>query len=86
MNATGINELRGELAHTLFNIEDMDVLKKISKYVNRMVKPEKKEEVEYIEKEELLDAIRQGLREVKEARMTGRVMTMPTLKDFIDEL
>lgn len=86
-NAIGINEIRGELAHTLFAIEDADLLQRISRYVKRQLKSRaEKDETEFIEKEELLDSIRQGLREVKETRRMGKIQTMPTLQDFIDEL
>ena len=43
-----------------------------------------KEEVEYIEKEEILNSIREGLREIKERRRTGRQGM--TLQELIDEL
>ncbi|MCM1108859.1 MAG: hypothetical protein NC388_07375 [Clostridium sp.] len=87
MNTIGINELRGELVHTLFAIEDVDVLKRISRYVSRQVKtcaPAEEDEVEYIEKEELLDSIRQGLTEVREARRTGRCLMSAT--ELLNEL
>jgi len=72
-NAIGINEIRGELAHTLFAIEDADLLRCISRYVKRLLKADAEKETEYIEKEELLSSIREGLREVTEARRTGQI-------------
>jgi len=79
-----LNALRGELMHTLCGIEDLDILKKVKRTVDKCAK--RTEETEYIDKAEVLDAIREGLREVKEARRTGKILTMPTLKDFINEL
>ena len=43
-----------------------------------------KEEVEYIEKEEILNSIREGLREIKEARRTGRKLM--TAEELLNEL
>ena len=42
------------------------------------------DETEYISKEEVLDGIRQGLADVKEAREKG--MQLKTLQEVIDEL
>jgi len=84
MNAIGINEIRGELAHTLFAIEDTDLLQRISRYVKRQLKSRAEEETEYIEKEELLNSIRKGLREVKEARRTGKMLM--SAEDLLHEL
>lgn len=85
MNAIGINEIRGELAHTLFAIEDADLLQRISRYVKRQLKSHAaEEETEYIEKEELLASIREGLREVKEARRTGKMLM--SAEDLFHEL
>lgn len=47
------------------------------------MKPEK-EEVEYIEKEEILDSIREGLCEIKEARRTGRKLM--AAEELLNEL
>ena len=63
--------MRVELARDILNIESVELLQKIQRYIKRAVKVEQ-EETEYIEKEEILDSIREGLREIKEARRTGR--------------
>jgi hypothetical protein len=42
------------------------------------------EEVEYIEKEEILNSIRKGLSEIKEARRTGRKLM--TAEELLNEL
>ena len=43
-----------------------------------------KEEKEYIEKQEILDAIRDGLLEIKEARSSGRKLM--TAEELLNEL
>ncbi|MBE6342852.1 MAG: hypothetical protein E7065_05600 [Lentimicrobiaceae bacterium] len=43
-----------------------------------------KEEKEYIEKKEILDAIRDGLLEIKEARSSGRKLM--TAEELLNEL
>lgn len=69
-----LNALRGELARTILNIESQDMLYKIQRYLKRNLKKEQGEEceMEYIEKEEILDSIRNGLKEIKERQLTGR--------------
>ena len=78
-----LNAMRGELARDILNIESMELLQKVQRYLKRAMKTEK-EEVEYIEKEEILNSIREGLREIKERRRTGRQGM--TLQELIDEL
>ena len=83
MTTMELNAMRGELAREILNIESMELLQKVQRYLKRAMKPEK-EEVEYIEKEEVLNSIREGLREIKERRRTGRQGM--TLQELIDEL
>ena len=71
MTTMELNAMRGELARDILNIESMELLQKVQRYLKRAMKVER-EEGEYIEKEEILDSIREGLREIKEARRTGR--------------
>ena len=71
MTTMELNAMRGELAREILNIESMGLLQKVQRYIKRAMKVER-EEGEYIEKEEILDSIREGLREIKEARRTGR--------------
>ena len=71
MTTMELNAMRGELARDILNIESMELLQKVQRYLKRAIK-EEKEEVEYIEKEEILNSIREGLHEIKEARRTGR--------------
>ena len=78
-----LNAMRGELAREILNIESMELLQKVQRYIKRAMKTEK-EEVEYIEKEEILNSIREGLREIKEARRTGRKLM--TAEELLNEL
>ena len=71
MTTMELNAMRGELAREILNIESIELLQKVQRYLKRAMKVER-EEGEYIEKEEILDYIREGLREIKEARRTGR--------------
>ena len=83
MTTRELNAMRGELSREILNIESMERLQKVQRYLKRAMKTEK-EEVEYIEKEEILNSIREGLREIKERRRTGRQSM--TLQELIDEL
>ena len=83
MTTMELHAMRGELARDILNIESMELLQKVQRYLKRAIK-EEKEEVEYIEKEEILNSIREGLREIKERRRTGRQGM--TLQELIDEL
>ena len=78
-----LNAMRGELAREILNIESIELLQKVQRYIKRAVKVEQ-EEVEYIEKEEILNSIRKGLREIKEARRTGRKLM--TAEELLNEL
>ena len=62
MTTMELNAMRGELAREILNIENIELLQKVQRYLKRAMKTEK-EEVEYIEKEEILNSIREGLRE-----------------------
>ena len=75
--------MRGELARDILNIESVELLQKIQRYIKRAVKVEQ-EETEYIEKEEILNSIREGLKEIKEARRTGR--NLMTAEELLNEL
>jgi len=83
MTTMELNALRGELARDILNIESVELLSKIQRYIKRTLKVEQ-EEVEYIEKEEILNSIREGLKEIKERRRTGQQGM--TLQELIDEL
>ena len=83
MTTMELNAMRGELAREILNIESIELLQKVQRYIKRAVKGEQ-EEVEYIEKEEILNSIREGLREIKEARRTGRKLM--TAEELLNEL
>ena len=83
MTTMELNAMRGELAREILNIESIELLQKVQRYIKRAVKVEQ-EEVEYIEKEEILNSIREGLREIKEARRTGRKLL--TAEELLNEL
>ena len=83
MTTMELNAMRGELAREILNIERIELLQKVQRYIKRAVKVEQ-EEVEYIEKEEILNSIREGLREIKEARRTGRKLM--TAEELLNEL
>ena len=83
MTTMELNAMRGELAREILNIESIELLQKVQRYIKRAVKVEQ-EEVEYIEKEEILNSIREGLREIKEAQRTGRKLM--TAEELLNEL
>ena len=76
------NALRGELAREMLNIESIEVLQKVQRALRRAIKQEQKEE--YIEKEEILSAVREGLLEVKHAHETG--VKLMTAEELLNEL
>ena len=83
MTTMELNAMRGELAREILNIESIELLQKVQRYLKRAMKTEK-EEVEYIEKEEILNSIRKGLREIKEAQRTGRKLM--SAEELLNEL
>ena len=83
MTTMELNAMRGELARDILNIESLELLQKIQRYIKRAVKTEQEEE-EYIEKEEILNSIREGLKKVKEARRTGQKLM--TAEELLNEL
>ena len=83
MTTMELNAMRGELAREILNIESVELLHKIQRYIKRAVKVEQ-EETEYIDKEEILNSIREGLKEIKEARRTGRKLM--TAEELLNEL
>ena len=83
MTTMELNAMRGELARDILNIESLELLQKIQRYIKRAIKTEQEEE-EYIEKEEILNSIREGLIKVKEARRTGQKLM--TAEELLNEL
>ena len=82
MSTLEFNALRGELAREMLNIESIEVLQKVQRALRRAIKQEQKEE--YIEKEEILSAVREGLLEVKHAHETGAKLM--TAEELLNEL
>jgi hypothetical protein len=82
MSTLEFNALRGELAREMLNIESIEVLQKVQRALRRAIKQEQKEE--YIEKEEILAAVREGLLEVKHAHETG--VKLMTAEELLNEL
>lgn len=76
-------ELNQSLLNEITSISDNEnMLRKVLNYVRRLRKEE--EETEYITKEEVLDGIRTGLREVKLAK-EGKI-ELCSARDFLNEL
>jgi hypothetical protein len=82
MSTLEFNALRGELAREMLNIESIEVLQKVQRALRRAIKQEQKEE--YIEKEEILASVREGLLEVKHAHETG--VKLMTAEELLNEL
>ena len=66
-------------------LDDNEAMKKLQKYLKRL-KSERvaKEEMSVKEKEEILNDIRDGLREVKVARKSG--VRLQSVEDFLNEI
>lgn len=66
-------------------LDDNEAMKKLQKYLRRL-KSERvaKEEMSAKEKEEILNDIRDGLREVKAARKSG--VRLQSVGDFLNEI
>lgn len=82
MTAIELNAMRGELARDILNTDNLNVLNKVRRAFKRALKAEEQEE--YIEKEEVLEQIREGMIEVKKRYSSGK--KGQTLQDFINEL
>lgn len=69
----------------LIEVDDMEFLEKLQKAFDRVKSQVKKEEdTEYISKEEILEGIDAGLKEMQERKRSGR--KAKTLQALIDEL
>ena len=82
MSTLEINALKGELAREMLNVESFEVLHKVQRCLRRAIRQEQKEE--YIEKNEVLASIREGLLEVKKAQESG--VQLQTAEDLLNEL
>lgn len=76
-------ELNAELLRDLSTIvDDETLMQKAVKAISKLAR--QKQESQYISKTEVLDGIRQGLLDVKEAQQSGK--RQKTLQEVIDEL
>lgn len=64
-------------------MDDNDAMMKLKKYLRKLIS-ESEKEMSKAEKEEVLDSIRQGLVEVREARRNG--IKLQTARDFLNEI
>lgn len=64
-------------------MDDNDAMMKLKKYLRKLIS-ESEKEMSKAEKEEVLDCIRQGLVEVREARRNG--IKLQTARDFLNEI
>ena len=64
-------------------MHDNDAMMKLKKYLRKLIS-ESEKEMSKAEKEEVLDSIRQGLVEVREARRNG--IKLQTARDFLNEI
>lgn len=64
-------------------MDDNDAMRKLKKYLRKLIS-ESEKEMSKAEKEEVLDSIRQGLVEVREARRNG--IKLQTARDFLNEI
>lgn len=98
MNAMTTMELdaaRADIIRQLFEVESMDTIKALKRTLSRYLKREAAEETEYISKEKVLEGIRQGLKEMYEAKRTGNLIaqgrysmnySIKTIPPFLKEL
>jgi len=78
-------QMNAKLQQNLAFIQkDEGMMQQLLKYTQRLVNKMKREETEYISKEEILNGISEGLHEVRLA-MDGKVKSK-TLQELIDEL
>ena len=82
---------REALINELRNVDDIDVIQKVQRSLNRALAAVKKaaskakeEEVEYISKEEIMDSLRESLTEMYTAQRDG--IKRKTLQEVINEL
>ena len=81
---------REALINELRNVDDIDVIQKVQRSLNRALAAVKKaaskakEEEEYISKEEIMDSLRESLTEMYTAQRDG--IKRKTLQEVIDEL
>ena len=82
---------REALINELRNVDDIDVIQKVQRSLNRALAAVKKaaskakeEEVEYISKEEIMDSLRESLTEYYQAQKEGRKLR--SAEELLNEL
>ena len=86
MNTVELNALRGELAHDILNIEDVELLKKIKRSVNRLVSHKQKTETFYMPKTKAeIIADLEEVREQMDLARAGKIKG-ESLQEFLNEL
>lgn len=82
---------REALINELRNVDDIDVIQKVQRSLNRALAAVKKaackaqeEEEEYISKEEIMDSLRESLTEYYRAQKEGRKLRLA--EDLLNEL
>lgn len=73
MTTMELDAARADVIRQLFEVESMETIKAMKRTLGRYLKREAevRKETEYISKEEVLEGIRQGLKEMYEARRKG---------------
>lgn len=81
---------REALINELRNVDDIDVIQKVQRSLNRALTAVKKaaskakEEEEYISKEEIMDSLRESLTEYYQAKKEGRKLR--SAEELLNEL
>lgn len=95
MTTMELDAARADIIRQLFEVESMDTIKALKRTLSRYLKREAAEETEYISKEKVLEGIRQGLKEMYEAKRTGNLIaqgrysmnySIKTIPPFLKEL
>ena len=88
MTTMELDAARADIIRSLFQIEDMEVIKAVRRTLNRFVPKvqaaPKQEEVEYISKEELMGDLREALTEMFTAQRKG--IELPDAEELLYEL
>lgn len=83
---------REALINELRNVDDIDVIQKTQRYLNRALaavkkaasKTQEEDEEEYISKEEIMDSLRESLTEYYSAKKEGR--KLKSAEELLNEL
>ena len=84
MTTMELKSLKMDLVEELLSLNDKEMLNRVKNYLKRLKKMEAEKEEEEITKEEVLEGIDAGLKEVK-LSMEGK-LEVKTAREFINEL